>query len=38
MNLLQLNYIAKKIMINLGTIYQQGAKEIYYKSDPRYFS
>jgi hypothetical protein len=30
MNLLQLNNIAKKIITNLGTIYQQGEKEIHY--------
>jgi hypothetical protein len=30
MNLLQLNNIAKKIITNLDTIYQQGEKKIYY--------
>jgi hypothetical protein len=30
MNLLQLNNIAKKIITNLGTIYQQGEKKIHY--------
>jgi hypothetical protein len=38
MNLLQLNNITKKIITNLGTIYQQGEKKIHYESDPRYFS